>query len=169
MMLSLRPLKKLIEQEPITFKNLWLPSQNWVPFICQFHLRQHILTLCFFAVALFLKKSIKSARTIRSYIRRVKNQWIQKGCDPEILKSDVLERVVKGSRRRLPPKSDTRPAFLLPHYNLPSSFCHPATGQLCSTMAAVIFGFFGLDILFSCLRAINHGRFNLGGYRGSLI
>ena len=29
---------------------------------------QHILTLCFFSVALFLKKSIKSSRTIRSYI-----------------------------------------------------------------------------------------------------
>ena len=105
---------------------------------------QHILTLCFCAVALFQKKSNKSARTIRSYIRHVKNQWIQKGCDPEILKSDVLERVLKGLKRRLPPKSDTRPAFLLPHYNLPLSFCHPTTQQLCATMAAVIFGFFGL-------------------------
>ena len=39
---------------------------------------QYIITLCFFAGALFLKKSIKSANTIRSYVRHVKNQWIQK-------------------------------------------------------------------------------------------
>ena len=106
---------------------------------------QHILTLCFFSVALYQKKSIKSSRTIRSYIRHVKNQWIQNGCDPKILESDVLERVLKGIKRRLPPKSDTRPAFLLPHYNLPSSFCHPTTGHQCTISAAVIFGFFGLS------------------------
>ena len=105
----------------------------------------HILTLCFFAVALFLKKSIKSSKTIRSYIRHVKNKWIQKGCDPESLESDVLERVLKGLKRRLPSKKDTRPAFLLPYYKLPKELCHPTSGRLCATVAAVIFGFFGLS------------------------
>ena len=105
---------------------------------------QYIITLCFFAGALFLKKSIKSANTIRSYVRHVKNQWIQDGCDPEDLKSDVLERVLKGLKRWLPPKKDARPAFLLPHYILPPKFRHPASGKLCTSMAAVIFGFFGL-------------------------
>ena len=105
---------------------------------------EHILTLCFFAVTLFLKKSIKSSKTIRSYIRHVKNCWIQNGVDPESLDSDVLERVLKGLKRRLPSKKDTRPAFLLPHYKLPNELGHPTSGQLCATIAAVIFGFFGL-------------------------
>ena len=105
----------------------------------------HILTLCFFAVALFSKKSIKSSKTIRSYIRHVKNQWIQNGCDPLTLKSDVLERVLKGLKRRLPAKSDSRPAFLLPHYKLPKGLRHPVSGRQCTTIAAVIFGFFGLS------------------------
>ena len=103
----------------------------------------HILTLCFFAVTLFLKKSIKSYKTIRSYIRHVKNCWIQKGLDPESLNSDVLERVLKGLKRRLPIKKDARPAFLLPHYKLPKELGHPTSGRLCATVAAVIFGFFG--------------------------
>ena len=105
---------------------------------------EHILTLCFFAVKLFLKKSIKSSKTIRSYIRHVKNCWIQNGVNPESLDSDVLERVLKGLKRRLPSKKDTRPAFLLPHYTLPNELGHPTSGQLCATLAAVIFGFFGL-------------------------
>ena len=77
-------------------------------------------------------------------MRHVKNQWIQDGCDPEDLKSDILERVLKGLKRWLPPKKDTRPAFLLPHYKIPAKFRHPASGKLCTSMAAVIFGFFGL-------------------------
>ena len=105
---------------------------------------EHILTLCFFAVTLFLKRSINSSKTIRSYIRHVKNCWIQNGVDPESLNSDVLERVLKGLKRRLPNKKDTRPAFLLPHYKLPNDLGNPTSGQLCATIAAVIFGFFGL-------------------------
>ena len=92
-----------------------------------------------------MKKSIKSGNTIRSYIRHVKNQWIQNGCDPLTLESDVLERVLKGLKRRLPPKKDARPAFLLPHYKLPKALRHPSSGKQCATVAAVIFGFFGLS------------------------
>ena len=105
---------------------------------------QQILTLCFFAVALFVKKAIKSASTIRSYVRHVKNQWIRRGCDPKTLKSNVLDRVLKGLKRWLPPKRDARPAFLLPHYKLPTRFCHPTSGRQCTSIAAVIFGLFGL-------------------------
>ena len=71
--------------------------------------------------------------------------WIRTGCDPDALKSDVLSRVLKGLKRRLPAKRDSRPAFLLPHYRLPLKFRHPTSGKQCSTMAAVIFGFFGLS------------------------
>ena len=42
----------------------------------------YILTLCFFAATLFQKKSIKSAATIKFYVKLVKNQWIQDGCYP---------------------------------------------------------------------------------------
>ena len=91
-----------------------------------------------------MKKTITSASTIRSYIRHVKNQWIQNGCDPESLDSGVLDRVLKGLKRCWPPKTDVRPAFLLPHYKLPSKFRYPSSGQQCSQIAAVIFGFFGL-------------------------
>ena len=104
----------------------------------------HILTLCFFAVNLFQKKSIKSESTIRSYIKHVKNKWIQNGCDPEILESDILDRVLKGMKRSLPPKRDARPAFLLPHYKLPKKYQLPTSGRQCATIAAIIFGFFGL-------------------------
>ena len=96
-------------------------------------------------MALFVKKSIKSCNTIRSYIRHVKNQWIEKGCDPLILESDVLDRVLKGLKRRLPAKKDCRPAFLLPHYRLPRALRHPTSGRQCTALAAVIFGFFGLS------------------------
>ena len=87
---------------------------------------EHILTLCFFAT-LFLRKSIKSSETIKSYIRHVKNGWIQNGMDPDALNSDVLERVLKGLKRRLSSKKDTRPAFLLPHYKLPKELGHPTS------------------------------------------
>ena len=118
------------------FNTVWVP--NPPP-------SKRILTLCFFAVSLFLKKSIKSANTIRSYVRHVKNLWIQTGCDPKLLQSDVLNRVMKGLKRRMPSKRDTRPAFLLPHYRLPNKFRHPSNGRHCSTIAAIIFGFFGLS------------------------
>ena len=126
---------------------------------------KRILTLCFFAVSLFQKKSIKSANTIRSYVRHVKNLWIQKGCDPKLLQSDVLNRVLKGLKRRVPPKRDTRPAFLLPHYRLPKRFRHPSNGRHCATIAAIIFGFFGLS-RFHILKQLNIDSLSLVDKKG---
>ena len=105
---------------------------------------EHILTLCFFAARLYLTKSITSNKTIKSYIRHVKNSWIHNGVDPESLNSDVLNRVLNGLNRHLPRKKEARPAFFLPHYELPKELGHPTSGRLCATIAAVIFGFFGL-------------------------
>ena len=102
------------------------------------------LTLCFFAAYLCTKRSIKSAATIRSYISHAKHYWIELGCTPELLKSDTLSRVLKGISRSRPKKRDQRPAFLLPHYDLPLIFRHPASGEHCVQAAAVIFGFFGM-------------------------
>ena len=87
------------------------------------------LTLYFFAAYLFMKRSIKSAATIRSYISHAKNYWIELGCTPELLKSDILSRVLRGISRSKPKKRDQRPAFLLPHYGLPLIFRHPASGE----------------------------------------
>ena len=125
----------------------------------------HILTLCFFSVSLFLKKSIKSSNTIRSYIRHVKNSWIKRGCDPKSLKSDVLDRVLKGLKRRLPAKRDARPAFLLPHYKIPTKFRYPTNERNCSTMAAIIFSFFGLS-RFHVLKQLNVDSLSLVSERG---
>ena len=47
-------------------------------------------------------------------------------------------------KRSLPPKRDARPAFLLPHYKLPKKYQLPTSGRQCATIAAIIFGFFGL-------------------------
>ena len=65
------------------------------------------------------------------------------GCEPSCFESDILDRVLKGVTRRYPPKRDSRPAFLLPHYKFPFIFCHPTSSHLCMLAAALIFGFFG--------------------------
>ena len=57
---------------------------------------EHILTLCFFCREVILKKSLTSNKTIKGYIRHVRNSWSQNGMDPESLNSDVLNRVLKG-------------------------------------------------------------------------
>ena len=114
-----------------------LPFRNTPPNI-------GILTLCFFAVFLFLKKSIKAAGTISCYVAHVKNHWIKLGCRPEYLESHVLTRVLKGISRVRPKKPDTRPAFLLPSYRIPLHFRHPISGDRCSQIAAAIFCFFGM-------------------------
>ena len=102
------------------------------------------LTLCFFAAYLCTKQSIKSAATIKSYVRHAKNYWIELGCAPELLKSETLSRVLKGISRSKPKKRDQRPAFLLPHYNFPLVFRHPTSEECCVQSAAIIFGFFGM-------------------------
>ena len=86
-----------------------------------------VLTLCFFAAHLLMKKSIKSASTISCYIAHVKHQWIKSGCCPKYLASDILTRVLKGISRIRPKQRDTRPAFLLPSYWIP---LHLRSGRL---------------------------------------
>ena len=102
------------------------------------------LALCFFAASLFTKNSIKSPKTIRCYISHAKNYWIKLGCDPLILEFKELSRVLRGISRKLPPKADSRPAFLLPHYKMPLEYRHPISAKDCRKMAAIVFGFFGM-------------------------
>ena len=56
---------------------------------------KRISTFWFFAVLLFLKKSIKSVNTVKSYVRHLKKLWIQNGCKPEQLQSDVRNSLEK--------------------------------------------------------------------------
>ena len=46
------------------------------------------LVLCFFAASLCLKSSINSSNTIRSYVRHIKDYWIQMGSDPACFESE---------------------------------------------------------------------------------
>ena len=102
------------------------------------------MSLCFFAAYLFNKKTITAASTIKSYQRHVKNFCVTQGCDPLVLNSEALTRVLKGVEKSRPKIRDSRPAFMLPHYSFPSNFQHPASAEACIKMAAVIFGFFGM-------------------------
>ena len=102
------------------------------------------LTLCFFAASLFLKDTIKSAQTIRCYISHAKNHCINFGCDPTLLDSEELARILRGISRKLPKIADTRPPFLLPHYKLPLVFKYPVTTEDCRKISAIVFGFFGM-------------------------
>ena len=124
-----------------------------------------VLTLCFFAAHLLLKKSIKSASTISCYIAHVKHQWVKSGCCPEYLASDVLTRVLKGISRIRPKQQDTRPAFLLPSYRLPLHFRHPISGQRCAQISAAIFSFFGM-LRFHVLQKLSLKSLVLVGTRG---
>ena len=123
------------------------------------------LTLCFFAASLFTKDTIKSAKTIRCYVSHAKNYWIKLGCDPECLDSTELFRVMRGISRKLPPKADTRPPFLLPHYNMPLAYRHPTTPGDCRKMAAVVFGFFGM-LRFHVFKKLNINSLVLVTFRG---
>ena len=123
------------------------------------------LTLCFFAASLFTKDTIKSAKTIRCYVSNAKNYWIKLGCDPECLDSTELFRVMRGISRKLPPKADTRPPFLLPHYNMPLAYRHPTTPGDCRKMAAVVFGFFGM-LRFHVFKKLNINSLVLVTFRG---
>ena len=124
-----------------------------------------VLTLCFFAAHLLLKKSIKSASTISCYIAHVKHQWVKSGCCPEYLASNVLTRVLKGISRIRPKQQDTRPAFLLPSYRLPLHFRHPISGQRCAQISAAIFSFFGM-LRFHVLQKLSLKSLVLVGARG---
>ena len=140
------------------------PNLNTIPLPCPAP-SASTLVLCFFAASLCLKSSINSAKTIKSYIRHIKDYWIQMGCDPLCFESDILDRVLKGVNRRYPPKRDTRPAFLLPHYHFPLWFRHPSSAHLCTVTAAIIFGFFGM-VRFHVFKKLRLKNLVLVGVRG---
>ena len=52
--------------------------------------------------------------------------------------------MIRGAKRLRPKKPDTRPAFLLPHYQLPYIFERPLTSTQFLLKVAVLWGFMGM-------------------------
>ena len=117
-----------------------LPSIRWVPN----QLSLNGLIICFYTAYLFRLPSIKSATTIENYSRQLKSAWQKTGILLTEFDKLVLTDMIKGAKRLLPNVPDTRPAFLLPHYNLPFIFERPLTTNQFVLKAAVIWGFLGM-------------------------
>ena len=77
------------------------------------------VSLVFFASYLFELDTIKSYGTIRNYMSHVKQFYVKKGYPKKKLESPLLKAVMRGVKRCMPPKADSRVAFLLIHYQLP--------------------------------------------------
>ena len=97
-----------------------LKKYDKVPFpIDNFNLPSRLsLSLIFFAVYLFEMDSIGSYNTIRNYMSQVRQSYLKRGYPEKLLESQLLKTVKKGIKRCMPPKADTRIAFLLVHYSL---------------------------------------------------
>ena len=95
------------------YKNIPFPLKNFEP---PSYLS---LSLIFFAAYLFEIDSIRAYNTIRNYMSQVKQIYLKRGYPEKKLESHMLKTVKKGIRRCMPPKPDTRIAFLLIHYPLP--------------------------------------------------
>ena len=113
------------------------------------------LSLIFFATYLFEIDSIRSYSTIRNYMSQVKQVYLKRGYSETLLESHMLKTVKKGIRRCMPPKPDTRIAFLLIHYPLPRPYRKPKTPTAKKTLAAIVFGFFAM------LRFHSYSKFQL--------
>ena len=66
--------------------------------------------------------------------------YLKKGYAIKILGSPLLKAVMRGVKRCMPPKADSRVAFLLIHYQLP---------RLKKNIAAISFGFFAMFRFYS--------------------
>ena len=102
------------------------------------------ISLIFFAAYLFEVDSIRSHSTIRNYMSQVKQLYVKRGYPKKMLESDLLKAVMKGIKRCMPPKADTRIAFLLIHYPLPVEFRRPKNLTIKKALAAIVFGFFAM-------------------------
>ena len=66
------------------------------------------------------------------------------GVKINVFDESVHHDIIRGVRRLLPSKPDSRPAFLLPHYFLNPIFAKPQTPTQLLLKAAVIWGFLGM-------------------------
>ena len=102
------------------------------------------ITLCFFTAYLYRLPTINSAKTIENYSGQVKSSWAKAGLLLTEFDEAVRKDIIKGVRRILPSKPDTRPAFLLPHYFLHPIFIKPRSSTQLLLKAATIWGFLGM-------------------------
>ena len=102
------------------------------------------LSLTFFAAYLFETDSIRAYGTIRNYMSQVKQVYLKRGHPKRLLDSHMLKTVMKGIKRCMPQKPDTRIAFLLIHYRLPPTLQEPKTPTEKRSIAAIVFGFFAM-------------------------
>ena len=66
------------------------------------------LSLAFFVAYLFELDSINSYSTIRNYVSHVTQFYLKNGCPKKKLNSPLLRAVMRGVKRCMPPKTDTR-------------------------------------------------------------
>ena len=88
--------------------------------------------------------SIKSATSLENYARQLKSAWQKIGILITDFDNSVLNDMIRGAKRLRPKKPDTRPAFLLPHYQLPYIFKRPLTSTQFLLKVAVLWGFMGM-------------------------
>ena len=121
-------------------------------------------SLVFFAAYLFELPSINAYSTIRNYISHVRQFYLKKGHPPKKLDSPLLKAVMRGVKRCMPPKADSRVAFLLIHYRFPNQFKNTNSRTVKKSIAAVSFGFFAMlsfhtynKLCLECLRLVLKG------------
>ena len=114
------------------------------------------ISLVFFAAYLFEVDSIKTYSTIRNYVSHVRQFYIKKGYPKKKLESPLLHAVMRGVKRCIPPRPDSRIAFLLVHYHFPRRFKRPKSDIVKKAIAAMAFGFFAM------LRFHSYSKFSLG-------
>ena len=110
--------------------------------------------MCFFAADLFRNKANFRATTVRNYVGHIRSLWARSGAALSPFDQTVLNRILRGVRALRPNTSDSRVAFLLPHYRLPRIFLNPCSKDQLIFKAAVILGFFGM-FRFSTFEKLN--------------
>ena len=99
--------------------------------------------------------SIRSFNTIRNYMSQARQLYLKRNYPEKVLDSELLKTVMKGIKRCMPPKADSRIAFLLIHYKLPRKYRKPTTTKRKKAVAAIVFGFFAM------LRFHSYAKFQL--------
>ena len=129
------------------YPNVPLPTEQFTP------PSGPAISLVFFAAYLFELESIKTFGTIRNYISHVTQFYVKKGYPKKKLHSPLLKAVMQGVKRCMPPKADTRAAFLLVHYHIPRQLLRSRSGTTKKATAALSLGFFAM------LRFHSYGKF----------
>ena len=100
--------------------------------------------MCFFAADLFRNKANFRATTVRNYVGHIRSLWARTGAALLPFDLSVLNRILRGVRALRQHTSDSRVAFLLPHFRLPRIFLSPCSADHLIFKAAVVLGFFGM-------------------------